>query len=231
MAGLSRDELKRIAGRAAVEYVAPGSVVGVGTGSTALHFIEALGEVAGRVTGAVSSSEASSHHLRRFGIPIVDANEVDHLDVYVDGADEIDGNGRMVKGGGGALTREKIIAGMADRFICVVDESKVVDVLGGFPLPVEVIPMAQDGVARRFARGAAGTAGEAVLRRTASGEVYVTDNGQHILDVAGLRITDPLAFEDEVNSWPGVVTVGVFAHQRASVRLLGTQDGLRTTTF
>lgn len=231
MAGLSQDELKEMVGRAAIEYVARGSVVGVGTGSTTSHFITALGEVSDRVVGAISSSEASSEQLRRLGIPIVDANQVTRLDVYVDGADEIDPNGFMIKGGGGALTREKIIAGMAERFICIVDESKAVDVLGAFGLPVEVIPMAENTVARRFARGVAGTSGEAVLRRTASGEVYVTDNGQHILDVHGLRIADPLALEDEVNSWPGVVTVGVFAHQKAAVQLLGTQDGLRTTTF
>ena len=231
MARLSTDELKEMVGRAAIEYVAPGSVVGVGTGSTTSHFITALGEVSDRVVGAISSSEASSELLRRLGVPIVDANDVDRLDVYVDGADEIDPRGFMLKGGGGALTREKIIAALAERFICIVDESKTVDVLGAFGLPVEVIPMAAKAVARRFEHGVAGTSGEAVLRRTADGEVYVTDNHQHILDVRGLEITDPLGLENEVNSWPGVVTVGVFAHQRAAVQLLGTQEGLRTTTF
>lgn len=228
---LSQDELKQQVGLAALDYVTPGTIVGVGTGSTAAHFIAGLGAMPDRVAGAVSSSVASTRLLEDLGIPVLDANDVDRLDVYVDGADEIDPAGNMLKGGGGALTREKIIAALADRFICIVDESKVVDALGAFGLPVEVIPMATHAVARRFAQGVAGTRGEAVLRRTASGEVYVTDNGQHILDVQGLRIEDPLALEDEVNSWPGVVTVGVFAHQKASVQLLGTQDGVRTTEF
>ena len=231
MAGLSQDELKARVGRAAIEYVTPGTIVGVGTGSTAAHFIAGLGEMPERVAGAVSSSVRSTELLEQLGIPVLDANDVDRLDVYVDGADEIDPDGFLLKGGGGALTREKIIAAMADRFVCIVDGSKCVDVLGDFGLPVEVVPMAANAVARRFGAGVQGTRGEAVLRRTADGEVFVTDNGQHILDVQGLRITDPLALEDEVNSWPGVVTVGVFAHQKASVRLLGTQDGVETTTY
>ena len=227
----SLDDLKKRVALAAVEYVVPGTIVGVGTGTTAAHFIAGLGAMPDRVAGAVSSSEQSTQLLTGLGIPVLDANEVERLEVYVDGADEVDPNGCLIKGGGGALTREKIVAAMADRFICIVDASKCVDVLGAFPLPVEVVPMAQDAVARRFARGVLGASGEAVLRRTPQGEVYVTDNGQHILDVHGLSIPDPLALEDEVNSWPGVLTVGVFARQSASVLLRGTPDGVATTTW
>lgn len=231
MGQLSQDELKEQVGKAAIKYVTPGTIVGVGTGSTVKFFIDGLGEMPERVAGAVSSSERSTEHLTRLGIPVLDANDVDRLDVYVDGADEIDPQGYLTKGGGGALTREKIIAAMADQFICIVDENKCVDVLGAFPLPVEVIPMAAHLVEARFEKGVLGTKGKAVLRRTADGEVYVTDNGQHILDVHGLQITDPLAMENEINSWPGVVTVGVFAHQKADVRLLGTQDGVETSEY
>lgn len=228
---LSQDELKAQVGRAAIDYVTPGTIVGVGTGSTVRHFIAALGEMPERIAGAVSSSEASTKQLTELGIPVLDANEVDRLDVYVDGADEIDPLGFMIKGGGAALTREKIIAAMAERFICIVDESKCVDVLGTFPLPVEVIPMAANAIIRRFADGVAGTSGQAVLRRTAEGAPLITDNGQHILDVHGLRITDPLAAEQAINDWPGVVTNGVFGYQKATVRLLGTQDGVQATTL
>lgn len=227
----SQDEQKRAAGRAAIQYVTPGTVVGVGTGSTADYFIEALGEVADSVAGAVSSSEKSTKALEALGIDVLDANQVDRLEIYVDGADEIDPAGFMIKGGGGALTREKIVAALADRFICIADASKVVNVLGDYRLPVEVIPMAATSVAQRFAEGIRGTSGSARLRRTASGDIYVTDNGQHILDVSGLRITKPLAFEKAVNNIPGVVTVGIFGFQKASVLLLGTQDGLETITY
>lgn len=228
---MSQDELKRQVGRAAIAYVQPGTIVGVGTGSTAAHFIDGLGAMPERVAGAVSSSVRSTERLVALGIPVLDANDVDHLDVYVDGADEIDPLGFMLKGGGGALTREKIIAALADRFICIADESKAVEVLGDFGVPVEVIPMATAALARRFASGVLGTAGEAVLRRNADGSVYVTDNGQHILDVRGLEVRDPLGFESAVNDWPGVVTVGIFAHQRAAVCLLGTPAGVRTLTY
>ncbi len=228
---LSQDALKELVGRAALAYVRPGTIVGVGTGSTAAHFIAGLGEMPERVAGAVSSSVGSTAKLKALGIPVLDANDVDRLDVYVDGADEVDPNGYLLKGGGGALTREKIIAAQADTFVCIVDSSKAVDVLGAFGLPVEVIPMASAAVARRFAAGVLGTSGEAVLRRGPDGEPYVTDNGQHILDVRGLAITAPLAFEDEVNSWPGVVTVGVFGHQKATVTLLGGADGVETITY
>ena len=228
----TRDELKALVGRAAIAYVEPGTVIGVGTGSTVAHFIDALGAMPVRIAGAVSSSERSSSALRALGIPVFDANEVESLDVYVDGADEIDGSGFMIKGGGAALTREKIVASLAQRFVCIADESKRVHVLGTtFRLPVEVIPMATAQTARRFAAGVLGTSGTATVRVNADGSPLVTDNGQHILDVEGLRITDPLAFENEVSVWPGVVTVGVFAHQRASVCLLGTGHGVRTIEY
>lgn len=227
----TQDELKAQVGRAAVDYVRPGTIVGVGTGSTAAHFIAGLGDMPERVAGAVSSSVRSTAALEALGIPVLDANEVERLDVYVDGADEIDPRGYMLKGGGGALTREKIIAALADRFICIVDGSKAVDVLGAFGLPVEVLPMAEAAVSRRFAAGVLGCSGKAVLRRDANGEPFITDNGQHILDVHGLQIAEPLAFESTVNNWPGVVTVGVFAHQRAAVTLLGTERGVQTLTY
>ncbi|RKJ99644.1 ribose-5-phosphate isomerase RpiA [Alicycliphilus denitrificans] len=223
---LSQDELKTLVGRAALDYVVPGEIVGVGTGSTVNKFIDALATVKERIGGAVSSSEASTARLKALGIPVLDANEVASLSVYIDGADEIDGRGYMVKGGGAALTREKIVAALAQRFVCIADESKLVSVLGAFPLPVEVIPMAASQIARRFES----LGGQATLRLR-DGRPLVTDNGQHILDVRGLAIGDPLAFESEVNQWPGVVTVGVFAHQKAHVCLLGTAQGVRTLKF
>ncbi len=231
MRQLSQDEQKRAAGRAAIAYVTPGTIVGVGTGSTVAPFIAALGEMPEPIAGAVSSSERSTAALVALGIPVYDANEVERLDVYVDGADEIDPRGYMVKGGGGALTREKIVAALADRFICIADASKRVEVLGSFPLPVEVIPMAAAAIARRFAAGVLGTSGDARLRLDGDGRPYVTDNGQHILDVHGLRITDPLAMESAINDWPGVVTVGIFAHQKADLCLLGTPEGVETLRF
>ena len=223
---LTQDELKTLVGRAALQYVTPGEILGVGTGSTVNCFIDALADMKTRIPGAVSSSEASSTRLRALGIAVLDANEVQRLSVYIDGADEIDGHGCMIKGGGAALTREKIVAALADRFICIADASKRVDVLGRFPLPVEVIPMAAAQLTRRFAA----LGGTATLRLK-DGAPLVTDNGQHILDVRGLAITDPLAFETDVSQWPGVVTVGVFARQRASVCLLGTPEGVRTIDF
>jgi ribose 5-phosphate isomerase A len=226
MSTLTQDELKALVGRAALQYIEPGQIVGVGTGSTVNKFIDALASVKDRIRGAVSSSEASTARLRALGIEVWDANEVERLSVYVDGADEIDPHGCMIKGGGAALTREKIVAALADRFVCIADESKWVETLGHFPLPVEVIPMAAQQIARRFAA----LGGQARLRLK-DGAPWVTDNGQHILDVSGLRITEPLAFESMVNDWPGVVTVGVFAHQKASVCLLGTAQGVRTVEF
>ena len=223
---MTQDELKTLVGQAALRYVAPGEIIGVGTGSTVNKFIDALATVKDQIQGAVSSSVASTERLRALGIPVFDANAVGELAVYVDGADEIDGQGHMVKGGGAALTREKIVAAQSRRFVCIADESKRVEALGAFPLPVEVIPMATARLVRQFVA----MGGQAQVRRQ-DGAPLVTDNGQHILDVTGLQITDPLAFESEVSQWPGVVTVGVFAHQRASVCLLGTPDGVETLTF
>lgn len=225
-APMIQDELKTLVGQAALQYVRPGEVVGVGTGSTVNKFIDALAGMKDQIAGAVSSSEASTRRLQALGITVLDANSVPSLGVYIDGADEIDGQGYMVKGGGAALTREKIVAALARQFVCIADASKLVATLGTFPLPVEVIPMAADQITRRFA----GLGGHAQLRLK-DGQPLVTDNGQHILDVHGLQITDPLAFESEVNQWPGVVTVGVFAHQKAQVCLLGTADGVRTLTY
>jgi ribose 5-phosphate isomerase A len=223
---LTQDELKTQVGQAALAYVAPGEIVGVGTGSTVNKFIDALAGMKEQIKGAVSSSEASTARLKALGIPVFDANAVGELSVYIDGADEIDHQGHMVKGGGAALTREKIVAAQSRRFVCIADESKLVDVLGKFPLPVEVIPMATQRLVRQFA-----ALGGVATVRLKDGQPLVTDNGQHILDVTGLRITDPLGFESQVNQWPGVVTVGVFAHQKAQVCLLGTAGGVKTLSF
>jgi ribose 5-phosphate isomerase A len=223
---LSQDEQKAQVGRAALAHVAKGDIVGVGTGSTVNKFIDALATIKEDIRGAVSSSVASTERLRALGIPVFDSNEVEDLAVYIDGADEIDGRGYMIKGGGAALTREKIVAAQSRRFICIADASKRVNTLGAFPLPVEVIPMAAQRVIRQFAR----LGGMAQVREK-DGAALVTDNGQHIVDVTGLRITDPLGFESEVNQWPGVVTVGVFAHQRANLCLLGTPSGVQTLRF
>jgi ribose 5-phosphate isomerase A len=223
---MTQDELKALVGQAALQYVTPGEIVGVGTGSTVNKFIEALASIRDQVPGAVSSSEVSTARLKAIGIPVLEANAVEAIGVYIDGADEIDGRGHMVKGGGAALTREKIVAAQSRRFVCIADESKLVTTLGAFPLPVEVIPMASARVMRQFAA----LGGQARIRLK-DGVPLVTDNGQHIVDVTGLQITDPLAFESEVNQWPGVVTVGVFAHQKASVCLLGTPSGVRTLDF
>ena len=219
---MNQDELKALVGRAALAYVKEGALVGVGTGSTVNCFIDALGGMKERIAGAVSSSERSTERLRALGIRVLDANEVDSLPVYIDGADEIDHTGCMIKGGGAALTREKIVADMAERFVCIADESKLVATLGRFPLPVEVIPMAARQVMRRLR----GLGGEPALR-----EGVVTDNGGAIVDVRGLAIADPAELEREINQWPGVVTVGIFARNRASVCLLGTPAGVRTLAF
>jgi ribose 5-phosphate isomerase A len=219
---MTQDELKAAVGRAAVAFVTPGSVLGVGTGSTVNKFIDALAEARVPLKGAVSSSEQSTQRLKAHGFAVLEAQAVERLAVYVDGADEIDPRGFMIKGGGAALTREKIVADLADRFVCIADESKQVAVLGAFPLPVEVIPMAAAQVARRFAAlGAQATARPGVL----------TDNGHPILDVRGLRIEDPLALEAEINQWPGVVTVGIFARHKAHTCLLGCSTGVRTLVF
>jgi ribose 5-phosphate isomerase A len=223
---LTQDELKTQVGQAALQYVQAGQWLGVGTGSTVNKFIEALAGMKDQIPGAVSSSVASTQHLQALGIRVVDANEVGVLSVYIDGADEIDGQGCMIKGGGAALTREKIVAAQSKRFVCIADESKLVQTLGQFPLPVEVIPMASNQLIRQFA-----AMGGVAQLRLKDGVPLVTDNGQHLLDVKGLTISDPLGFETEVNQWPGVVTVGVFAHQRAKVCLLGTASGVKTLNF
>lgn len=219
---MNQDDLKVLVGRAALDHVPSGGVIGVGTGSTVNCFIDALATIRQRIAGAVSSSERSTQRLLERGIRVFEAGEVSRLEVYIDGADEIDSAGCMIKGGGAALTREKIVADLAQRFICIADESKVVPVLGHFPLPVEVIPMAAAQVARRFAAWG----GTARLRPG-----VVTDNGQAILDVEGLQITDPLAVETEVNQWPGVVTVGIFARHRAQLALIGTPQGVRRIDY
>ena len=219
---MTQDELKRQVAEAALEYVPRGGIIGVGSGSTVNLFIDALARLDGGVAGAVSSSAASTARLVARGIRVVDAGEVEWLPVCVDGADEIDPSGCMIKGGGAALTREKIVAELAERFVCIADESKRVARLGRFPLPVEVIPMAAAQIARKFA---------AIGGRAQQREGVVTDNGGLILDVHGLAIADPVALETEINQWPGVVCVGIFARRRATVCLLGTAEGVRTLTF
>ena len=216
---MTQDELKKAVGWAALEYVKPGTIVGVGTGSTASHFIDALATMKGQIEGAVSSSEVSTAKLKSYGIPVFDCNEVDSLDIYVDGADEINHQMQMIKGGGAALTREKIIAAVAKTFVCIVDESKQVDVLGKFPLPVEVIPMARSYVARELVK----LGGLPEYR-----ENVVTDNGNVILDVYNLTILNPIELENKINSIAGVVTVGLFANRGADIVLMGTSEGVKT---
>jgi ribose 5-phosphate isomerase A len=226
VAPMTQDELKTRVGQAALAYVVPGEIVGVGTGSTVNKFIDALASMKDQIKGAVSSSVASTERLKALGITVFDANEVPELSVYIDGADEIDGQGHMVKGGGAALTREKIIAAQSRQFVCIADESKLVTNLGQFPLPVEIIPMAAQRVIRQFAA----LGGQAQVRMAGLAPL-VTDNGQTILDVTGLQISDPVAFEMQVSQWPGVVTMGVFAVQKAQICLLGTAQGVKTLTF
>ena len=223
---MNQDELKTLVGQAALQFVVPGQIVGVGTGSTVNKFIDALASIKDQIKGAVSSSEASTVRLKALGIPVFDSNDVSELSVYIDGADEINNLGHMVKGGGAALTREKIVAAQSKMFVCIADESKLVDVLGAFPLPVEVIPMASSRIMAQFAA----MGGQAQVRMK-DGAPLVTDNGQHIIDVKGLKINDPVTFETQVSQWPGVVTVGVFAHQKAQVCLLGTSDGVKTLKY
>lgn len=216
---MTQDELKKAAAVAALDYVEEGAVVGVGTGSTVNHFIDALGAIKDRIAGAVSSSDASSQRLARLGIRLFDLNDVADLPLYVDGADEIDAKLCMIKGGGAALTREKIVAAVARRFVCICDESKLVERLGRFPLPVEVIPMARAHVERELRR----FGGQPKLR-----EGVVTDNGNVILDVHGLNIPEPAALESQINQIVGVVTNGLFARRGADLLLLATADGVRT---
>ncbi len=219
---MTQDELKQQVAAAALTQLPQGEIIGIGTGSTVNFFIDALAGIKHQIKGAVSSSERSTERLRAHGITVYDLNEVVQLSVYVDGADEIDASGAMIKGGGGALTREKIIAEAAERFICIVDQSKLVPVLGKFPLPVEVVPMARELVARRL-RAMGGDP------RERSG--YVTDNGNLILDVHGLEIAQPREFETRVNQIPGVVTVGLFALRAANVALIGTAEGVQRRDF
>lgn len=216
---MTQDELKKAVGWAALQYVQLGTIVGVGTGSTAAHFIDALGTIKHQIDGAVSSSDASTAKLKSLGITVYDLNEVDTLGIYVDGADEINGQMQMIKGGGAALTREKIIASVAEKFICIADSSKQVGILGNFPLPVEVIPMARSCVARALVK----LGGRPEYRQG-----VVTDNGNIILDVYGLSIVEPIALENAINGLPGVVTVGLFANRGADVALIGTADGVKT---
>ncbi|CAL61270.1 ribose 5-phosphate isomerase A (Phosphoriboisomerase A) (PRI) [Herminiimonas arsenicoxydans] len=223
---MTQDEMKQAVARAAIEYVVPGEIIGVGTGSTANFFIDELGKIKDRIKGAVASSEATAQRLKSHGIAVFDLNEIDAMSVYIDGADEITAQGAMIKGGGAALTREKIVASVAKQFVCIADGSKLVDLLGNFPLPVEVIPMAQAVVARKLAA----LGGEPRLRLK-DGKPLVTDNGCFIIDVLGLKIQDPAELEAQINNIVGVVTVGLFARRGADIALLGTAEGVKRLTF
>jgi len=217
---LSQDELKQQVAESAIEYVKSG-IIGVGTGSTANYFIDALAKIKHKIEGAVASSEATAERLKGHGIQVFDLNAIDGMDIYVDGADEITKHLHMLKGGGGALTREKIVAANAKNFICICDETKFVPVLGKFPLPVEVLPMARGHVARQLIK----LGGQPKLRD------FTTDNGNIILDVHGLKISDPIQLENEINQIVGVVTNGLFASRPANTLLLATHDGVRTITL
>ena len=216
---MTQDEMKLKAAEAALEYVVADSIVGVGTGSTVNHFIDLLAGIKSKIEGAVSSSEASTERMKKHGIRVYDLNDVNDIPVYIDGADESDHYLNLIKGGGGALTREKIIAGASDKFVCIADESKLVDVLGEFPLPVEVIPMARSYIARQLVK----LGGRPVWR-----ENFITDNGNLILDVHDLKIMEPVKLENEINKMAGVVTVGLFCNRPADVLILGTPQGART---
>lgn len=223
---MNQDQLKQAVARAAIEYVVDDAIIGVGTGSTANFFIDELAKIKHRIRGAVASSDASAARLATHGIPVFDLNAVESMPVYIDGADEITPQGAMIKGGGAALTREKIVASVAQRFVCIADGSKLVDALGAFPLPVEVIPMAQAAVARQLAK----LGGQPRLR-IKDGQPLKTDNGCLILDLVGLRIEQPAQLETEINQIAGVVTVGLFARHGADICLLGTAEGVRTLRF
>ncbi len=218
---MNQDELKKQVAEAALKYVEAGTIIGVGTGSTANMFIDALAGIKGKIDGTVASSEASAARLKGHGIPVLNLNDVDEMSVYVDGADESTKHLHLIKGGGGALTREKIVAACARKFVCIADESKLVDVLGTFPLPLEVIPMARSYVAREIVK----LGGRPVLRGG-----FTTDNGNIILDVHDLDILDPVEMEQKLNQITGMVTVGIFAQRPADVLLLGTQEGVKTLT-
>ncbi|NNE39268.1 MAG: ribose-5-phosphate isomerase RpiA [Gammaproteobacteria bacterium] len=215
---MSPDEKKRAAARTAIDYIEDNSIVGVGTGSTVNHFIDHLADIKHRIEGAVSSSVASEQRLEKHGIPVINLNQVNELPVYVDGADESTSNLHLIKGGGGALTREKIVAAVCDKFVCIVDDSKLVDVLGEFPLPVEVIPMAQSYVAREIVK----LGGTPELRQG-----FTTDNGNVILDVHNLKILNPLELETRLNEITGTVTNGLFAHRPADILLVADDNTVK----
>ena len=218
---MTQDEMKKAAAQAALEYVEPGMIVGIGTGSTANHFIDLLASMKGKIDGTVASSIASEERLKSHGIPVMDLNNAGQLSIYVDGADESDHHLNLIKGGGGALTREKIVAAASDKFVCIADETKLVDILGKFPLPVEVIPMARSYIAREIIK----LGGNPELR-----EGFTTDNGNIILDVHGMEIMQPVKMETAFNQLPGVVTVGLFAARPADVLILGTPNGAKVIT-
>lgn len=225
---MTQDELKQAVARAAIEYVVSGEIIGVGTGSTANFFIDELAKIKGSIKGAVASSEATAARLRGHGIEVFDLNEVPAIAVYIDGADEITASGAMIKGGGAALTREKIVASVSGKFVCIADGSKLVDVMGKFPLPVEVLPMARNAVMRKLAA----LGGQPKLRlKPGTDQAFITDNGGEIIDVAGLAITDPVALESQINQLVGVIAVGLFAQRGADVCLLGTSEGVKKLTF
>jgi len=218
---MTQDEMKIAAAEAALEYVESGMIVGIGTGSTANHFIDLLATVKGKIDGTVASSVVSEERLKSHGIPVMDLNNAGQLSIYVDGADESDKHLNLIKGGGGALTREKIVAGASDKFICIADESKLVDVMGEFPLPVEVIPMARSFIGREIVK----MGGKPILRTG-----FTTDNGNIIIDIHGLEIMEPVKMETHFNQLPGVVTVGLFAQRPADVLILGTPNGAKVIT-
>jgi ribose 5-phosphate isomerase A len=218
---MTQDEMKKMVAEAALDYVETGTVIGIGTGSTANHFIDGLAGIKHKIDGTVASSRASAERLAAHGIPVLDLNSVSEISVYIDGADESTSNLHLIKGGGGALTREKIVAAVSRKFVCIVDESKLVDVLGAFPLPVEVIPMARSYIARELVK----RGGQPVYR-----EGFTTDNGNIILDVHNLQIMEPVKLEEDLNNIAGVVTVGLFAKRPADVLLLGTGEGVKKLT-
>ena len=218
----SQDILKRAAAQAALQWIEPGMILGVGTGSTVNHLIDLIGKQGLKLGAAVSSSEASSKRLRALGVPLLDANAVDRLPLYIDGADEVDPGCCLIKGGGGALTREKILADLADRFVCIVDEAKCVACLGAFPLPIEILSMAEKQISKKLEKLGA----RVVLRKN-----FISDNGHPIIDVSGLTIKDPRGLESMMNQWPGVVTVGLFAQRPADLVLVATNDGIKTLSI
>ncbi|HZV67815.1 MAG TPA: ribose-5-phosphate isomerase RpiA [Telluria sp.] len=225
---MTQDELKQAVARAAIDYVVDGEIIGVGTGSTANFFIDELARIKHRIKGSVASSEATAARLRGHGIAVFDLNDVSSIAVYIDGADEITASGAMIKGGGAALTREKIVASVSGKFVCIADGSKLVEVMGKFPLPVEVLPMARAAVMRKLAA----LGGQPRLRlKPGTEQAFITDNGGEIIDVAGLQILDPVALEQEINQLVGVIAVGLFARRGADVCLLGTSEGVKTLTF